>query len=195
VARQFFTRLSATVLFWAEAFTRPGQIGAVAPSSRKLGIAMARWLPEDRQAWVIELGAGTGSVTRELLRRGHQPARLLAIEKSEKLADRLRKDYPQARIVTGDAFDLDTLLAGCGGSPGQAAAVISSLPLVNFAPASANRLVQKIHAVLVSGGLYVQFTYRLLRQPPAAVSQFARAGSQIVWANLPPARVNAYRKA
>ena len=75
-------RFSATCLFVVEAVFRPHQIGAILPSSQKLSAAMARWLPRDGDAYALELGPGTGSVTEALINRGLREDRLIAIEKS-----------------------------------------------------------------------------------------------------------------
>jgi phospholipid N-methyltransferase len=103
-------RFSATCLFVVEAVFRPHQIGAVLPSSQKLSAAMARWLPRDGDAYALELGPGTGSVTEALINRGLREDRLIAIEKSPKMAELLRARFPRAIIITGDAFQLDQLL-------------------------------------------------------------------------------------
>ncbi len=72
---------------------------------------MARWLPRNPDSFVLELGPGTGAVTDALLKRGLREDRLIAIEKNPTLAKLLRKRFPQAQIITGDAWHMDTLLA------------------------------------------------------------------------------------
>src|SRR5580693_6893959 len=104
------SRLNATGLFLQELVNCPRQVGAILPSSKKLAVAMARWLPLDSNAYALELGPGTGSVTEALLERGLPEDRLIAIEQSPKMADLLRSRFPRAKIITGDAFQLDKLL-------------------------------------------------------------------------------------
>src|SRR5580658_2511836 len=91
VSRPSPAKADGTALFIQECLRKPQQMGAVAPSSPRLAKAMARWLPEDPQEYVVELGPGTGVVTEALLARGLDPKRLLAIEKSEALAEMLQK--------------------------------------------------------------------------------------------------------
>jgi phosphatidylethanolamine/phosphatidyl-N-methylethanolamine N-methyltransferase len=59
---------------------------------------------------VLELGPGTGAVTDALLKRGLREDRLVAIENNPKLAKLLRKRFPRAHIITGDAWQMDDLL-------------------------------------------------------------------------------------
>ena len=191
---QLLERLNATTLFLFEAVFRPHQIGAVLPSGRPLANAMAGWLPRDPGAYALELGPGTGSVTEALLKHGLREDRLIAIEKSPKMADLLRGRFPRARIITGDAFQLDRLLQRHARHVDKIGAVFCSLPLRNFRAAVADDLAKKIRALLPAGGRLVQYTYRFASKPPQAAQHFQRVASKIVWLNVPPARVSVYQK-
>ncbi|HEX7652265.1 MAG TPA: rRNA adenine N-6-methyltransferase family protein, partial [Verrucomicrobiae bacterium] len=103
--------MSDSTVFLREWLANPQGTGAVAPSSPQLGAAMARWLPRNPDAYVLELGPGTGAVTDALLKHGLREDRLIAIEFNPNLAKLLRQRFPQARIITGDAWELDALLA------------------------------------------------------------------------------------
>jgi phosphatidylethanolamine/phosphatidyl-N-methylethanolamine N-methyltransferase len=188
---QLIAKLNAATLFLQEWLNSPRQIGAIAPSSRNLATAMARWLPLDSDAHILELGPGTGSVTEALFERGLREDRLIAIEKSPKLADLLRARFPRARIITGDAFQLDKLIRG---HADQIGAVFSSLPLLNFEPHTADNLAKKIRALLPTGGKLVQYSYHLGNRQPKAAAHFRFVASKCVWLNLPPARVSVYQK-
>ena len=93
---------------------------------------MARWLPRNPESFVLELGPGTGAVTAALLKRGLREDRLVAIEHNPTLAKLLRKRFPLAQIITGDAWHMDGLLRDLGEPVESVGAVISSLPLLNF---------------------------------------------------------------
>jgi phosphatidylethanolamine/phosphatidyl-N-methylethanolamine N-methyltransferase len=187
-------RISATGLFILEAVFRPNQIGAVLPSSSKLAAAMARWLPRDNDAYALELGPGTGSVTEALLNRGLREDRLIAIEQSPKMAELLRARFPRAQIITGDAFQLDRLLQLHAPHAENIGTVFCSLPLRNFKARVADDLARKIRALLPTGGRLVQYTYRIASGPPRAAGHFRPILSRIVWLNVPPARVSVYQK-
>jgi phosphatidylethanolamine/phosphatidyl-N-methylethanolamine N-methyltransferase len=194
MARKLLAALNDTTLFLQEWFANPQRTGAVTPSSPKLAAAMAHWLPTDPESYVLELGPGTGAVTAALLERGLREDRLVAIEKNPKLAHFLRRRFPSAHIITGDAWHLDELLSECSEPIESVGAVISSLPLVNFPLEQAERLAEKIRTLLEPQGTWVQYSYHIHKRRTRGTSRFHLRASKIVWFNLPPARVNVYQK-
>ena len=122
---------------WAKA---PGRMGAVAPSSRALALAMAAEIPaSDHDAPVIELGGGTGSITSGLLESGIAPSRLVVIERDRHLAALLRQRFKGVLVICGDAGQLPELLARHGIT--RVAAVVSGLPLLLFPADLLERIV------------------------------------------------------
>jgi phosphatidylethanolamine/phosphatidyl-N-methylethanolamine N-methyltransferase len=194
VARQLLAQISAARLFLQEWVQRPQQIGAIFPSSRHLSQAMADWLPADSDEYVLELGPGTGSVTEAMLNRGLRHDRLIALEKSSRMAGLLRERFPRARFITGDALNLDKLIRKQFKHLDTVGAVISSLPLRNFKPEDAHALAEKIHGILRPGGIWVQYSYYLGQERAKATAAFHLCDTHIVWKNLPPARLSAYQK-
>ena len=189
---ELIAKLNDTALFLREVLSQPRQVGAIMPSSRNLALAMARWLPNDPTAYVLELGPGTGAVTEALLRQGLAGDRLIAIEKSPKLAARLRQRFPNSLAITGDALHLDRLLSRQAPDAAPVAAVISSLPLLNMDARTAQRLVSKILSILAPKGRLVQYSYHLGNKRSQSLHGFRQIASDIVWLNLPPARVTVY---
>jgi phosphatidylethanolamine/phosphatidyl-N-methylethanolamine N-methyltransferase len=174
-------------VFLAELARNPRQMGTIWPSSPALARAMARWLPTAANQWILELGPGTGIITDPLMAAGLAQERLVAVEKSERLAGLLRERFPRACVMAGDALELGTLLEGR-----QVGAVFSSLPLKVFSPSQVSRLSREIHQVLKPGGPWVQYSYQLVNGHAPADS-FHAVDSSIVWQNLPPAKVSVYR--
>jgi phosphatidylethanolamine/phosphatidyl-N-methylethanolamine N-methyltransferase len=194
IAKRILTSLTDTTLFIQEMIANPQGVGAVAPSSRQLCAAMAQWLPENPDSYVLELGPGTGVVTESLLARGLRQERLVAIEQNSKMADMLREKFPRAQIITGDAWKMDELLLRRREPIEKVGAVISSLPLLNFPPEDAERLGDKIRAILEPDGKWVQFTYRIHKKHPRGTTSFQLHSTRIIWFNIPPARVSAFSK-
>jgi phosphatidylethanolamine/phosphatidyl-N-methylethanolamine N-methyltransferase len=193
-AKKFLTAVSDTTLFLQEWIANPQGVGAVAPSSPKLAEAMAQWLPADPDSYVLELGPGTGVVTEALLRRGLRQERLVAIEQNVNMARMLREKFPQAHIITGDAWKLDDLLRRRREPVEKVGAVVSSLPLLNFPRVDAERLADKIRDILEPQGKWVQFTYRIHKLRPRGATSFRLHATKVVWFNLPPARVSVFAK-
>ena len=171
---------------WAD---DPRQVGAIAPSSSKLATAMASFV-EDSDRMVVELGAGTGPVTEALLGRGVTPNRLVAIEQSPVLAKALKSRFPHVRVVEGDAGEMSRYL---GDHVGKVGAVVSSLPLRSLPSQVVKNVVREMNQVLAPDGLVIQFTYdpRSGRRFDEFFERFER---RWVWGNLPPARVDVFRR-
>ena len=194
MAKKIISALADSGLFLREWLADPQSTGSVAPSSPQLASAMARWLPANPESYVLELGPGTGAVTEALIEHGLREDRLVAIEYNPTLARLLRKRYPRAHIITGDAWQLDKLLLDRRDPIPTVGAVISSLPLVNFPLEQAEQLADKIRTVLAPQGTWVQYSYQIHKRRTRGTSRFRLLASKIVWLNLPPARVNVYRK-
>ncbi len=194
MARKLIAALADSTVFLREWFANPQRTGSVAPSSPQLGAAMARWLPRDPESFVLELGPGTGAVTDALLKYGLREDRLIAIEHNPTLAKLLQKKYPRATIIAGDAWQLDALLAELPVPVVTVGAVISSLPLLNFPKEQADALAKKIRVVLEPRGRLVQYSYHLIKNRSRGADDFRLLASNIVWWNLPPARVHVFQK-
>lgn len=194
MARKLIASLAHSTVFLREWFANPQRTGAVTPSSPQLGAAMARWLPRNPESYVLELGPGTGAVTNALFKNGLRQDRLIAIDNNENMAKLLRKRFPKSHIITGDAWDLDLLMAGLPQPVASVGAVISSLPLLNFPKEKADALAQKIRTVLEPRGRWVQYTYHIIKDRSRGGQEFRLVASKVVWLNLPPARVSVYQK-
>lgn len=193
VTKNLQDNLSSTSLFLQELLLYPQQIGALLPSSRRLANKMAAWLPADPDAFVLELGPGTGVVTDAILRRGLPQERLITIEKSARMVKHLQERFPKAHVIHGDACNLDKVIRKHLGID-TVGAVISSLPLRVFSPEAAKGLAQKIRSALHPEGRWVQYSYYLGTGRPEATVRFDLISSHMVWLNLPPARVNVYQR-
>lgn len=179
-------------LFLREAFFNPRKVGSIIPSSNGLARAMAEWLPADDDSLVIELGPGTGKVTRALLDTGLDPDRLVAIEYSQRLTHLMRRRFPGVRVINDDAFELDRIARDQLPQDRPITTVISSLPLRNFGTDMARRLCQTISSIVQPGGVVVQYSYHIHQGQLACMDQLTHHRSRIIWRNLPPARLYVY---
>lgn len=141
---------------------------------------------------MLEIGAGTGAVTKALLDRGVLPARLYALELDPRLAAYLRQQFPAIHVLCGDAVRLKQLLPASLG--GQVSCIVSSLPLRNMRPEVRADIVNAALDVLVPDGHFIQFTYRLRCPVPHTRLDVSTERVQRIWNNLPPATVWRFRK-
>ena len=184
-------RLDDEVQFIRSWIEKPLSTGAVMPSSRVLARAMARYVDPQAAGPVIELGPGTGPVTEALVKQGIDPARLILVEFNPDFCRLLRSRYPQATVVQGDAYRLRRLLETYVDEP--AAAIVSGLPLVTKPLRTRLRLISDAMTLLATGAPFVQFTYAMLPPIPKGLSGVRAEASDLIWMNLPPARVWVYR--
>lgn len=177
-------------VFFRRWLAAPLHIGAIMPSSRYLARAVARQIDLNSSLPVIELGGGTGSVTRALLETGLRPSRLIVVEYDRHLCALLRRRFPQLRIVHGDAGRLTQLLAPLGIH--AASSVVSSLPLRTLPKPVRDRIVRESLQLLGSSGRFVQYTYG----PGSPLAGFDICGrvADRIWLNLPPAAVWSFQE-
>ena len=170
---------------------KPLAVGAVMPSGKVLARTMARYVDPQSAGPVIELGPGTGPVTEALVKRGIDPKRLVLVEFNPDFCRLLRTRYPAATVVQGDAYRLRRLLGTLLKEP--AAAVVSGLPLITKPLRTRLRLISDAMALLAPNAPFVQFTYAMMPPIPKALSGIKAESSELIWMNLPPARVWVYR--
>jgi phospholipid N-methyltransferase len=170
-------------------FLREGRgIAALAPSSRWIARAAVRGIDFDRAGCVVELGAGTGPITRALLRGAAGTAcRVLVIERDPDFCQRLRRRFPDAEVVNDDALVLDRILAERGLS--SADHVISGLPFPSFAPADRARLLELLGQSLAPEGTFRQLTHMPWVYRSMYRRHFAEVRFRLVPLNLPPGGV------
>jgi phosphatidylethanolamine/phosphatidyl-N-methylethanolamine N-methyltransferase len=170
----------------------PLKIGAVAASSPELAAAMARHIPVISDGYVVELGGGTGPVTRAILDTGVPAERLIVVERDPVLHRHLAQRYPQVRVLQGDAMHLQQLLRREHIAPVRA--IVSSLPLLSMKKAIQHRIGSQAFSVLEPGAPFIQFTYGFFS--PLNRNRLGVSGTveDRVLQNLPPASVWLYRK-
>lgn len=184
-------RLDDEVQFFRTWFEKPIRTGAVMPSGKALARRMARCVDPNSTGPVIELGPGTGPVTEALVQWGIDPKRLVLVEFDPDFCRLLRTRYPEATVVQGDAYRLRRLLGSIMREP--AAAVVSGLPLMTKPPRTRLRLMSDAMALLKPGAPFVQFTYAMGSPIPKDLGAIKGEPSELIWLNIPPARVWTYR--
>jgi len=184
-------RLDDEMQFIRSWIEKPLSTGAVMPSSKALARTMARYVDAEASGPVIELGPGTGPVTEALVEHGIDQSRLILVEFNPDFCRLLRTRYPEATVVQGDAYRLRRILEVYVREP--AAAVVSGLPLLTKPLRTRLRLIADAMGLLAPGAPFVQFTYAMVPPIPKALSGIRVVASELIWLNLPPARVWVYR--
>lgn len=173
---------------------KPRQNGSIVPSSQFLGRLMATQI-DPQGGHVMELGGGTGALTRELLATGLPADQLEVVEINSEFARGLRRTLPGVRILETPA---QHVAAEAAGGEGGYQCVISGLPLLAMSKDLQSAIVAESFKLLKPGGVFVQFTYS--PRPPLARSVARQLGLRVekigtIVRNVPPATVFCYRRA
>ncbi len=171
---------------------KPLVTGAIAPSGPALAARMASFIDPALPGLVIELGPGTGVVTKALIERGMAPERIVAIEYSADFCTLLHTRFPGVNVVHGDAYDLATVVDQLHAGP--LVGVVSSLPLFTKPLPMRHRLLEASLTRLHPGAPFIQFSYALVPPVPPMEGRWAIDKTNWVVMNLPPARVWTYRR-
>lgn len=170
----------------------PGQVGEIIPTSRRTAAAMLDMARTDwRQArLVVELGAGTGAFTEQILLRAGPGTRVLAFEIDPVLAARLQARFAadtRLEVTSDSAEDLARHLAGR--SPD---AVVSALPLTTLPGPVRDRILGAV-ALSLGAGTLLAIQYSTARQADLE-RLFAEVQRHWSPANVPPAFLYACRQ-
>lgn len=201
------TKLRSALRFLGHGLTNLQRTAALVPASPALVRAMVDAVPADTRC-LVELGPGTGAVTRGLLARLGPKAHVHAIELDPGFVDHLRKHLPdkRLRLTHGTAEETPRLLAA-DGCTGPTEVVVSSLGVSLMPRELRDRILAAALGVLGERGVFVQYqhlTARLLTWTPDLglarfdarrwlEREFGRVEERVVLAHLPPAAVLACR--
>ena len=161
----------------------PREVGAILPTSQRTVRTMLALAPLPEARCVVELGAGTGPYTGEILRRLGPQARLLAFEIDPELARGLaeRLPDPRLRVVADSAANLEAHLDGA-----RPDVIVSALPFTSL-PATVRREVLDVaRRVLAPGGVMLVLQYSLFAQRELERT-FGAVERRLSPLNVPPA--------
>lgn len=165
----------------------PRHLGSITPSSRFLAQTLLGLAGEPFPSFAVELGPGTGPLTRGILDRLNPDGRLLAIERDPQLAAHLRRRFPDHRltVVTGDAQDLQRHLYAAG-FPRQIPLIVSGLPFSSLPPGVGEEILNEVTRALLPDGRLLLYQYSTFR---VGMLQRHFGRVQTTWEirNIPPA--------
>lgn len=154
---------------------------------------MAAVVPSTGSPVVVELGPGTGALSRAISQRLPESGRHIAIELDSGMVEHLRAELPWLEVIQGDAAELTALLDKAGVS--RADVVISGLPWAVFSAELQRKILTEVGLALSATGAFTTFTYlhatgmksaRRFRQQ--LESNFDEVlVTRTVWRNVPPA--------
>lgn len=173
---------------WAK---NPRVTGSVVPSTPLIGQCMGENLDRDKEGYIIEIGVGTGTLTQGLLKAGISYKKLVLVEINKNLVKHLHRKFPDLLVIHGDAQELERILPKH--IKDNIYAIVSGLPFVSLPKKIGSNILRSIERLLPEEGIFLQFTYRLWKNPLKDSNfEAQRIGRELF--NLPPATIWSYRK-
>ena len=161
--------------------------GTIVRSSPFLISRLLRAIDFERARTVVQLGVGTGCITKALLRRMRPDAGLISLELNEAFIEE-NSDLtdPRLSLVQGCAGDLPDIARDLG--LGELDYIVSSLPLSIMDDDLVQRILVAADDLLADDGMFLQYQYSLSQRAKLERSfRDVRVGFTLV--NIPPAFV------
>jgi phospholipid N-methyltransferase len=153
--------------FFREFRRRTAETGSVLPSSRFLARALVSELRRPRApAAILEVGSGTGAVTRRLAEKLVPGDRLDVVEINEQFVKLLGRRLEREWIFRFHQEQIRLIHSGVDDIAGEGVYdfIVSGLPLNNFPPKTVRSIFQTFDRLLKPGGTLSYFEYFLVRQ-------------------------------
>lgn len=184
---------SETVRFFKGWLDKPRAVGSIVPTSSTTAREMASLVNPQADMPTLELGPGTGVITKAILERGVAPENLWAIEYSEDFVEHLTKEYPGVNVIQGDAFNLDETLGDKKDTMFDS--IVSAVPLLNFPVPQRIAYVEDLLNRIPAGRPIMQITYGPRSPVPPGRGNYTVERHGFVLRNVPPAHLWVYKRA
>ncbi|MFV0423541.1 class I SAM-dependent methyltransferase [Oleidesulfovibrio sp.] len=188
--------MSVPRLLLLKSFLRaPSSVGSIWPSSSRLCNVMAQTTLLNSAESIVELGPGSGAITRCIARNKNPDAQFISIEKRPQIYSALKKSYPEVHFENACATHLPEIL--CKYNMQGADMIISSLPWSTLTKHLQNEILESVTASLNIGGIFLTYAYisgfflphfnsfRSLLHTHFSDVETTRC----IWRNIPPAFV------
>ena len=185
--------MNENIQFLQAFLKNPAKVGAITPSSPELAQKMLKRIVPNEENIVLELGVGTGAITKylqEILPNGKS---YLGIELDRGLVKSLRKNYTDLEIVCGNATEAFSIHKKSG--LGKVGYIICCLPFVSLPNEVGEEILLEIDKFMQAGCTFRTFQYAHGYYFPSAIKlrEFMRdrygkaQRSKLVVKNVPPA--------
>ena len=185
--------MNENIQFLQAFLKNPGTVGSITPSSPELARRMVSGIRPGQDNVVLELGVGTGAITKFLQELVPNERSYLGIELDRDLVRTLKRNYPEMKIVRGNALEASELHGRSG--LGKVTTIICCLPFVSMPNEVGERILQEIDTFMQQGCTFRTFQYAHGYYFPSAIKlrEFMRGRygkskrSPLIVKNVPPA--------
>lgn len=192
VKEKFGRKFDEEIRFFKGWMSNTRAVGAILPTSAITARRMASVVDPESGLPVLELGPGTGVITKAILERGIEPEKLVSIEYSTDFYKQLKAHFDGVHFINGDAFDLSRTLGAFKDQ--QFDSVISAVPLLNFPMHRRVELIEDLLSRIPFGRPVVQISYGPMSPVVAMPDSYRIQHFDFVVRNIPPAQLWIYRK-
>ena len=170
----------------------PTKVGSIAPSSPELALKMLEGIEPSPESVVIELGVGTGAITKFIQDIVSDDRSYLGIELDSSLVRMLRKNFPEMNIVCGNATETESIHQRSG--LGKVGYIVCCLPFVSLPAEVRNGVLDEVDKFMQQGCEFRTLQYAHGYYLPSAVKfrklmrdRYGRERrSSLVVKNVPP---------
>lgn len=185
--------MNENIQFLQAFLKNPLKVGAITPSSPELAQKMLKGLAPNRNNVVLELGVGTGAITKFLQEIVPDDKSYLGIELDRNLVKSLRKNFPEMKIERGNACEAFSIHQKTG--LGKVGYIISCLPFVSIPNDVGEMILTEIDKFMQQGCVFRTFQYAHGFYFPSAIKlrehmrdRYGKGQkSRLVMKNVPPA--------
>ncbi|MDQ2704858.1 MAG: class I SAM-dependent methyltransferase [Pseudomonadota bacterium] len=190
--RKFAEKFDDELKFFKGWIDKPKAVGAIIPTSSVTARRMASVIDTDSGLPVLEVGPGTGVITKAILGRGVKPVDVYTVEYSHDFVMHLKRNYPGVNVIEGDGFNLDEALSELPDTVFDC--VISGVPLLNFPVARRIAYLETLLSRIPHGRPVVQLTYGPKSPIPPGLGDYTVEHFRFVLRNIPPTQLWLYRR-
>jgi phosphatidylethanolamine/phosphatidyl-N-methylethanolamine N-methyltransferase len=185
--------MNENIQFLQAFIKNPLKVGSIAPSSPELAAKMIEGIEPDEDNIVLELGVGTGAITKFLQEIVPDEKSYLGIELDGNLVKSLRTKFPDLKIIRGNACDLEKIHQKSG--LGKVSYIICCLPFVSLPNEVGEKILSEIDRFMQQGCVFRTFQYAHGYYMPSAIKlrEYMRdrygksKRSPLIVKNVPPA--------
>jgi len=185
--------MNENIQFLQAFLKNPGTVGSITPSSPELARRMVAGIRPGENNVVMELGVGTGAITKFLQEIVPDEKSYLGIELDRALVRILKKNYPHMKIVRGNALEASEIHRKT--DFGKVGTIICCLPFVSMPNEVGEKILQEIDKFMQQGCTFRTFQYAHGYYFPSAIKlrEFMRdrygksKRSRLIVKNVPPA--------
>ena len=185
--------MNENIQFLQAFLKNPGKVGSITPSSPELAQKMVEGITPYKDNAVLELGVGTGAITKFLQEMVPDERSYLGIELDRDLVRSLKRNFPELEIVRGNACNASAIFGRSG--VGKIGYIICCLPFVSLPNEVGDQILFEIEKFMQAGCTFRTFQYAHGYYFPSAIKlrEFMRGRygksrrSPLIVKNVPPA--------